>query len=136
MTMNLTLWLSLYFLLDNRVRIVRILAISAPMGVDFNALPASGGTFAAEVAPMGGATGWTAVASFANPGYFLTVGGKDVPNEEQSIDYGVNTGVARTGQVTFTPVGGTGIPAARTVEFRQLGAAPTLSVGAILMISR
>ena len=104
------------------------LAISAPMGVDFNALPVAGGTVEAVVALMGGATGWTAVASFANPGYFLTVGTKDDESDTrtQSIDYGVNTGVARTGQVTFTPVGGTGFPVSQTVEFRQLGVAPTI----------
>ena len=105
-------------------------AISAPMGVDFNALPASGGTFSAGVALTGDFEGWTAVAETSNPGNFLTVGAQTTgtPPTGQTIDYGVNTGVARTGQVTFTTSGGTGDPVFRTVEFRQLGAAPTLMV--------
>ena len=104
------------------------LVVRAPTGEDFLALPAAGGTIVAEVVFTGGATGWDAVAGSTNPANFLTVGAKDVANGEQPIAYAENTGVARTGTVTFTTSGGTGAAAVRAVDFRQLGAAPTISV--------
>ena len=102
--------------------------VVAPTGEDFLALPAAGGTIVADVTLTGGATGWSAVAEASNPANFLTVGTKDVTNGEQSIAYAVNAGVSRTGTVTFTTSGGTGAPAVRAIDFRQLGAAPTIDV--------
>ena len=82
------------------------------------------------MALTGGATGWAAVAEAANPANFLTVGAKDVTSvtKTQTIAYAENVGVSRTGTVTFTTSGGTGAPAVRAIDFRQLGAAPTISV--------
>ena len=102
--------------------------VRAPTGEDFLALPAVGGTIVADVTRTGGATGWDAVAGSANPDGFLTVGTKDVANDTQTIDYAVNTGVSRTGTVTFTTEGGGSAAAVRTIDFRQLGAAPTIDV--------
>ena len=69
------------------------------------------------------------MAEASNPDNFLTVGAKDVTNgDTQPIDYAVNTGVSRTGVVTFTTEGGTGTAAVRAINFRQLGAAPTIDV--------
>ena len=102
--------------------------VRAPVGEDFLSLPAAGGTITATVALTGGATDWTAVASTSNPADFLTVGTKDLTNGMHPIAYAENTGVARTGTVTFTTVGGTGGPTARTIDFRQEGALPTITV--------
>ena len=102
--------------------------VGAPTGEDFLALPAAGGTIVADVTLTGGALDWDAVAEASNPANFLTVGTKDVTNGEQSIAYAVNAGVSRTGTVTFTTSGGTGAPAVRAIDFRQLGAAPTIDV--------
>ena len=102
--------------------------VGAPTGEDFLALPAAGGTIVAEVALTGGALDWDAVAEASNPANFLTVGTKDVTNGEQSIAYAANAGVSRTGTVTFTTSGGAGAPAVREVNFRQLGALPTIDV--------
>ena len=98
--------------------------VRAPVGEDFLSLPAAGGTITATVALTGGATDWTAVASTSNPADFLTVGVQDLTNGMHPIDYAENTGVERTGTVTFTTVGGTGSPTVRTIDFTQLGAAP------------
>ena len=102
--------------------------VGAPTGEDFLALPAAGGTIVADVTLTGGATGWSAVAEASNPANFLTVGTKDVTNGEQPIAYALNAGVARRGTVTFTTSGGTGAPVVRAIDFRQLGAAPTIDV--------
>ena len=102
--------------------------VRAPLGEDFLTLPATAGTIVADVTLTGGATDWTAVAGSANPANFLTVGVKDVTNEEQPIAYAENVGVSRTGTVTFTTVGGIGGPAVQTIDFRQLGAVPTIDV--------
>ena len=120
------------FLLDNWVRMSDV-AISAPMGVDFNALPASGGTFSGECGAYGWCHGLDGGGFVCESGLFSYCWGcKTSPTTGiQTIDYGVNTGVARTGQVTFTSVGGTGFPTTRTVEFTQLGATPTLTVETI-----
>ena len=102
--------------------------VRAPTGEDFLALPAAAGTIIAAVTRTGGASDWTAVAEATNPDNFLTVGTKDLTNNTQAIDYKVNTGVSRTGTVTFTTIGGTGAAAVRKIDFRQLGAAPTIDV--------
>ena len=104
--------------------------VRAPTGEDFLALPAAAGTIVAEVSLTGGASDWTAVAEASNPANFLTVGAKDGASDPktQTIAYAENTGVSRTGTVTFTTSGGTGAAAVRAIDFRQLGAAPTIDV--------
>ena len=102
--------------------------ISAPVGSDFLAIPALGGTFVAEVALEGDADGWTAVASSGNPEDFITVNTPDVTNETQTFVFAANAGLAREGQVTFTTTGGVGPFVSRTFDFRQLGGTPTIDV--------
>ena len=103
--------------------------VSAPTGEDLLALPAAGGMIAAEVTLTGGATGWTAAPEAANPDNFLSLGAKDAASDPktQTIAYAVNAGVARRGTVTFMTSGG-GAAVARPINFRQLGAAPTIDV--------
>ena len=55
---------------------------------------------------------------------FITFGSKTATT--QVINYGANTDLARTGQVTFTSTGGGGGSVSQTVDIRQLAAASTI----------
>ena len=77
----------------------------------------------------GGAESWSS-SVISNPGNFLTfpstTGGTG--SGDLLIDYPVNMGVARTGELEFTTSGGTGPAATVRLTIMQLGAAPTITV--------
>ena len=77
----------------------------------------------------GGAEGWTAVLG-ANPDGFLSFSSPTTVtgNGTLSIDYAVNAGVARMGEVEFTTSGGAGPAATFTLIIEQAGAGPTITV--------
>ena len=98
------------------------LVVSAPLGSDFLALPALGGTIMANVALTGGLTGWTVATSED----FITFGATTATT--QAIIYAANTDLSREGQVTFTSTGGGVDAVVQTVDFSQLAATPTITV--------
>ena len=90
------------------------------------------GSVTTRITLSGGAESWTAAISDnafitgINP---TTAMASDGPTDV-TITYAANTGLSRTGTVTFTTVGGTGTATAE-VTVAQEGAAPQLSVSTI-----
>ena len=77
----------------------------------------------------GGAEGWSASAT-RNPDGFLTFSSPTTVTGSGSllIEYAVNSGTARRGEVEFTTSGGTGAAATFTLVINQAGAPPTITV--------
>ena len=106
-----------------------LLEVLPPVGVNFGALSADGGTISASVELLRGAMGWT--ATLVSVSDFVDDLASAVSNT-QDITFKANTGVARSiGVVTFTSSGG-GAVFERDVRLFQLGATPTLSASVAL----